>query len=75
MIPVYNEHEFDAQTLACANCGWSGKGQDALVIDFYGITESKEVHCPECDEKIALLRKEGGGPPGETANDLSFQLG
>ena len=75
MIPEYKEREFWAQTLSCANCGWSGKGHDTVVIDFYGVADSKEVHCPECDEKIAILRKDGDDTPGESAYDLSFQLG
>ena len=45
------------------------------MIDFYGVADSKEVHCPECDEKIAILRKDGDDTPGESAYDLSFQLG
>jgi hypothetical protein len=75
MLPQYNERNFDDQDLACTKCAWKGKGSDANVIDFYGVVANKEVHCPECDEKLALVQKDKGGTPGESANDLSFQLG
>lgn len=73
-LPLYNERDFFKQPIWCGNCHWKGEGSDANVIDFYGVTKSKEVHCPACDETIAMLEKEGGAP-GESATDLSFQIG
>jgi uncharacterized Zn-finger protein len=75
MIPTYKEGDFDEQSLSCPNCNWTGKGHQAVIIDFYGVTDNKEVHCPKCDENIGILQTNSDGPPGESANDLSFQLG
>ena len=74
MVPVYQENDFYEQKLSCTKCGWKGLGYDANIISFFGVTDSKEVHCPECDEKIAILQK-GDRPPGESATDLSYQFG
>jgi uncharacterized Zn-finger protein len=75
MIPTYRDADFDDQTLTCPKCNWQGQGHRAVVIDFYGVTDNKEVHCPQCDETIATVKTDADGPPGESANDLSFQLG
>ncbi len=75
MIPEYKEREFDDQSLSCSNCHWKGKGIDAVMIDFFGVGKNKEAHCPDCDETIAIVKREEGGTPGESANDLSFQTG
>jgi DNA-directed RNA polymerase subunit RPC12/RpoP len=75
MLPEYNDKTFEEQDLHCPNCQWKGKGYDSVVIDFFGVSKNKEVHCPNCDETIAIVTKEEGGTPGESANDLSFQLG
>lgn len=74
MIPNYPDKDFEEKALACSKCGWKGKGYDAVVIDFYGVTDNKEVHCPKCDTTISLLQK-GEDPPGESATDLSYQFG
>lgn len=75
MLPEYQESSFDNQALNCSHCNWKGEGRDAVIIDFFGVTDSKEVHCPECDKKIGTLVRDKGDAPGESANDLSFQLG
>lgn len=75
MLQQYYERDFFKQPVSCPNCQWKGEGSDAIVIDFYGVTNNKEVHCPECDEKIALVENDKGGTPGESATDLSFQIG
>lgn len=74
MLPEYHSNDFDDQNLTCSNCGWKGKGSDAVIIDFFGITKNQEVHCPECDEKIGILVTDDD-LPGESADDLSFQTG
>ena len=75
MIPVFKEREFDEQPLRCDKCQWSGKGYEAVVIGFYGVSDQKEAHCPDCDKKLAIVEKDNDPPPGESANDLSFQFG
>ncbi len=53
MRQTYNENNFDEQAISCSACGWNGKGSDTNIIDLYGITKVKEVHCPKCDAYIA----------------------
>lgn len=74
MLPVYQEKEFYDTNLACPKCDWKGLGYDAVVIDFFGVSNQHEIHCPECDNKIGIMQK-NEGPPGESATDLSFQMG
>lgn len=74
-MPIeFQEDSFDDQTINCQKCNWTGKGSDAIIIDFYGVVSDKEVHCPKCDKRLGILKK-GNRPPGESATDLSFQLG
>ncbi len=75
MLPEYLQSSFDDQQLSCPKCQWKGTGADAVIIDFYGITKTKEVHCPDCDEKIGILVRDEDPPPGESATGLSFQTG
>ncbi|HYO20883.1 MAG TPA: hypothetical protein VER36_00670 [Flavisolibacter sp.] len=71
----FSAGNFDEQILRCSKCNWQGKGGDATVIDFYGVTANKEVHCPNCDERLGTVKKDNDPPPGESATDLSFQFG
>lgn len=65
MKEVYDDIRFDERELKCPNCGWEGKGSEAIIIDLYGLAKVKEVHCPSCDTYIAGLRsKKDSGPPG-----------
>lgn len=73
-LPEFHERDFDEQTLRCPNCHWQGEGRDAVIIDFFGVVKNQEVHCPNCDETLAILIKDGGAPGG-SASDLSFQTG
>ena len=76
MVTEFRQKDFDEQSLHCTKCQWKGKGTDANVIDLYGVSNSKEVHCPECDSKIAVVvREDDDETPGESATDLSFQIG
>jgi hypothetical protein len=74
MEAEYHQKNFDEQVLSCNNCHWKGKGSETILIDFYGITKTNEIHCPRCDEKLGILIKEDE-PPGESPTDLSFQIG
>lgn len=74
MPTEFREADFRNQLLECSKCGWKGTGDRANVIDFYGVVSDKEIHCPECDERIGILKKDDPSP-GEGATDLSFQLG
>ena len=55
MKPVYSDIELEDQLLKCDNCGWQGKGDDARIVDFYGVSKTQEIHCPNCDEYLANL--------------------
>jgi hypothetical protein len=35
----------------------AGTGDTATVIDFYGVVSDKEIHCPECDPRIGILKE------------------
>lgn len=71
MMPLteYAKKEFDAADITCQHCHWKGKGAAAIVIDFYGVSDSSEVHCPDCDAKLSSIKKEKGSPPGESTSD------
>jgi hypothetical protein len=75
MTPEYRENNFEEQDLVCPHCHWKGKGYDAVVIDFFGVSKTNDVHCPKCDKTIGIIKKDDGSAPGESANDLSFQTG
>lgn len=72
-VREYNETNFEEQDLSCSNCHWKGKGYDAVIIDFFGVTKSKEVHCPNCDSTIAIITTAQDNEPGESAGDPGFQ--
>jgi hypothetical protein len=74
MKEVFSARDFDELTITCPNCGWYGLGADTNIIDLYGLTKLKEVHCPACDNYIAGLERERapGDPDGD---ELSNQLG
>jgi hypothetical protein len=74
MQTEYKTSTFQEQDLRCDKCGWTGKGADAVLIDFYGVVKDKEIHCPACDEKLGILKRDDDSP-GESASDLSFQFG
>ena len=74
MLPGYRDNDFDEKDLTCPDCGWVGKGHKANIIDLYGVSKQKEVHCPKCDSTIASIKNDDDAP-GESTNDLSFQFG
>lgn len=75
MATEFAQSSFQDQPLQCSNCQWRGVGADAVVIDFYGVTKNKEVHCPECDETLGVVRQDNDPPPGESDTEISFQTG
>lgn len=72
-LPVYSETNFEEQDLSCSNCHWKGKGYDAVIIDFFGVTKNKEVHCPSCDTTIGIITTVQDNGPGESDGDPGFQ--
>jgi hypothetical protein len=59
---------FDQQKITCSNCGWNGIGSQAIIIDLYGIGDTKQVNCPKCDNNLGSLpRTEApmSGPLGD----------
>ena len=75
MQTEFNSSSFDEQPLQCSKCNWQGTGADGNVISFYGVSDNKEIHCPNCDENLGVVKKDNDPPPGESATDLSFQFG
>ena len=73
MAAEFVQNTFNEQPLQCSKCSWRGSGMEAVVIDFYGVAKNKEVHCPECDERLGILRQDND-PPGESATEISFQM-
>lgn len=74
-LPEYNENDFEEQHFFCPNCQWKGEGYDVVIIDFFGVSKSKEVHCPNCDTTIAIITKAENGDAGESAAGFSVQTG
>ncbi len=71
---MYSERDYEEQSFNCPKCGWTGKGEETHIIDFYGISRVMEAHCPGCDKLIAnITRQERGrsGPGGPS----SFHIG
>lgn len=52
MQKVYNERGFDDEIIRCGRCGWEGSGYDVNIVDLYGISKVKEIHCPSCDSYL-----------------------
>jgi hypothetical protein len=52
MQKVYNERGFDDEVIICGRCGWEGSGYNVNIIDLYGLSKIKEVHCPNCDSYL-----------------------
>ena len=57
MATEFWDANFDEQNISCDNCQWQGTGSDAIVIDFYGVVSDKEIHCPNCDRRLGILKK------------------
>lgn len=56
MEKVFNPREFHEEAIRCSKCGWEGSGYDTNIVDFYGLTKIKEVHCPHCDTYLGGIR-------------------
>ena len=52
MQKVYNERGFDDEVISCGRCGWEGSGYDVNIVDLYGLSKIKEIHCPTCDSYL-----------------------
>lgn len=72
-MDIYLNTDFYEQPFHCSNCSWKGEGKDTNIIDFYGVTEVKEIHCPNCDNTLGGLKDDDKG--GESADPFSFQIG
>jgi uncharacterized C2H2 Zn-finger protein len=55
---IFRDANFEEENLHCPHCEWHGRGDESVVIDFYGITRNQEVRCPECDAIIGQLRRQ-----------------
>lgn len=74
MDKAFSDRTFEDEPVRCPDCGWQGTGREAVVVDLYGVAKASEVHCPKCDQTLGQLKKDNDAP-GESASDLSFQLG
>ncbi len=73
-MEVFTSQQLNYISLKCSRCNWSDTGDKAIVIDFYGLSEVKEVHCPQCDAQLAALRNDDD-TGGESADQVNFQIG
>lgn len=69
----FRSTELYDQLLNCPDCGWSGTGSEANLIDFYGVSVSSEVHCPNCDTTIGTVQNEEGSP-GQNNGERSLPI-
>ncbi len=56
MARIVDLEDYEELQLNCEDCDWKGKGADANLIDFYGVTAAKELRCPNCDGVLATLK-------------------
>lgn len=56
MAKILDPEDYLDEDLVCEKCGWAGKASDANLIDFYGISDTKELHCPNCDTIVGTLQ-------------------
>jgi uncharacterized Zn-finger protein len=52
---IYDPITFNEEKITCSNCGWTGTGSEAIIIDLYGIGNAQQVNCPDCDNKLGHL--------------------
>lgn len=65
---VFDWKDFNEQKITCSNCGWTGTGSEAIIIDMYGIGDVKLVSCPGCDTTLGTLPRSdklSGGPQND----------
>lgn len=56
MDKILDPEDYIDEDLVCEKCGWAGKASDANLIDFYGVSKIKELHCPNCDTIVATIK-------------------
>ena len=56
---IYDPGNFDKQKITCSNCGWTGTGSEAIIIDLYGIGDAQQIKCPDCDSNLGSLPRTG----------------
>lgn len=71
---IFDPLKFYEEKLACPQCSWTGIGDEAILIDLYGITNSREVRCPNCDALLGILPVEKNNL-GDSGDQLGFQIG
>lgn len=71
---IFYEESFNDEPITCPNCGWKGTGADTHIVDFYGVVRAREVHCPNCDNKLGDI-KENKTAQGNSGDELSNQIG
>jgi hypothetical protein len=52
---IFDPIGFDQEKITCSNCGWTGPGSEAIIIDFYGIGKARQVKCPNCKNNLGSL--------------------
>jgi len=71
---VFNPATFEEESLSCNQCNWKGKGADAIKIDFYNLTSTNEIRCPNCDSLLGILPVEKNNL-GDSGDQLGSQIG
>jgi hypothetical protein len=71
---VYELKAFYTQSITCDSCGWNGTGADTIIIDMYGIGDTRQVNCPNCDNFLGNLPKVTAAD-GEQPDELGEQIG
>jgi hypothetical protein len=56
MAKILDPENYIDEDLVCEKCGWTGKASESNLIDFYGVSDVKELHCPNCDNVVATLQ-------------------
>jgi ssDNA-binding Zn-finger/Zn-ribbon topoisomerase 1 len=57
---VIRAGDYEETDVQCEKCQWRGRGRDAILIDFYGISKLQELHCPKCDRVVGMVKRDDG---------------
>lgn len=71
---IFDPLVFYEEKLTCPQCNWNGRGDEAILIDLYGLTNTREVRCPNCDALLGILPVEKNNL-GDSGDQLGFQIG
>ncbi|HZF65096.1 MAG TPA: hypothetical protein VEZ55_11440, partial [Chitinophagaceae bacterium] len=73
MQRLFNDLDFHDEAIRCSKCGWEGSGYDAHIVDFYGLTKVRDVHCPSCDSYIGGISRTNTSLRRSDSRDRGFE--